>query len=298
MKKWIIYQKERFPLIQYIPMMGAFSFCAISYSSHLQAKAPSISTVEYLIAFLSTLFFFMLLRIADEHKDFEEDSKYRAYRPVQRGIITLQSLRHLAYILIALQIIMAILLAPKLLKLLVIVYAYLGLMTVEFFVPNWLKPRHTIYLLSHMVIMPLIDMYSTAIYWYTRDIPFSFGILVFMISGFCDGTVVEVGRKLRAPENEEYGVDTYTQIWGAKKAMLVWMICMTVSFISTVLAAFQVGVGVQTLIVLAIFYSFACYISLRFAKESTAKNAKIFELFPGLWMIAMYLCLGLLPFFN
>jgi len=32
MKKWWIYQKERFPLLQYIPMMIAFGFCAVSYS--------------------------------------------------------------------------------------------------------------------------------------------------------------------------------------------------------------------------------------------------------------------------
>ncbi len=297
MNKWIVYQRERFPLLQYIPMMAALSFCALSYSSHLSASPKPISWQEFMTAFLTTISFFMLLRIADEHKDFAEDSQFRPYRPVQRGLITLKELRIFGIFLVLLQIGLAFFLDTRLLKILFIAYAYFALMTVEFFVPQWLKKRHTLYLLSHMVIMPLIDMYSTAIYWLTRGLPFSLGIVVFMLSGYCDGTVVEVGRKLRAKENEEYGVDTYTQIWGAKRAMLVWIICMTVSFISTVIAAFQVHVGYQVLIILGILYCYACYISYKFAGEPTAKNAKVFEIFPGVWMLVMYLALGILPYF-
>src|SRR5207247_10262010 len=37
------------------------------------------------ISFVTCLLFFLQLRIADEFKDFEEDSKYRPYRAVPRG---------------------------------------------------------------------------------------------------------------------------------------------------------------------------------------------------------------------
>jgi len=247
---------------------------------------------------LATLFWFMLMRIADEHKDYEEDCQYRPYRPVQRGLVTLKQLRGVGAFLVLGHIALSVWIDWRLLGLLALVYAWFTLMSLEFFVPRWLKAHPTLYLASHMVIMPLIDLYATSLDWLPRGGRFSFGLLVYMISSYCDGTVLEVGRKLRAKENEEYGVDTYTQIWGPKKAMAVWMICMTISGVSTVLAGFQVRVGVPMLIVLSLLYIAAAWAARRFARDPSPKNAKFFELFPGLWMFAMYFMLGVLPFFN
>ena len=300
MSKWWTYQKERFPLMQYIPMMFAFGFCGVSYSLHLnnsQARLSDISIPQYIAAVVTTLLWFMLMRIADEHKDFEEDAKYRPYRPIQRGLVTLRELRCIGIALILIQIILSIWVDWRLLGTLAIVYIWLTLMTLEFGIPKWLKSRPTLYLASHMVILPLIDLYATSIEWLPRGGAFSFGILLYMISGFCDGTVVEVGRKLRAKEDEEYGVDTYTQIWGPKRAMAVWMFCMTLSITTTVLAGFQVGAGFIIMAVLVPLYIFAAYIANRFAKNPTPKNAKVFEIFPGIWMFLMYFMLGILPFF-
>jgi 4-hydroxybenzoate polyprenyltransferase len=170
-------------------------------------------------------------------------------------------------------------------------------MTVEFGIPKWLKKRPTIYLLSHMMLLPLIDLYATAVEWLPRGGMFSFGIMLYMVSSFCDGTVVEVGRKLRAPENEEYGVDTYTQIWGPKRAMVVWLLAITISGSSTVLAGFHVGVGYVIMIVLSPLYFLAISTAIKFAKIPSPKNAKIFTILPGVWMILMHTMLGLLPFF-
>jgi len=299
-KRWLTYQKERFPLLQYIPMMAAFAFCGVSYSMHLTnpyARLTDVSLVQYVTAAVATLFFFMLMRIADEHKDFEEDSKYRPYRPVQRGLVSLSELRLIGIILVLAQIFLSFLIDWRLLLMIALVYFWFTLMSFEFGVPKWLKAHPTLYLASHMIILPLIDLYVTSIEWLPRGGAFSFGILAYMVSSFCDGTVVEVGRKLRARENEEYGVDTYTQIWGPKRAMIVWMFCMSISIITTVFAGFQVRVGFQILAVLAPLYVFAAFCAVRFARNPTAKNAKVFEVFPGIWMFLMYLMLGILPFF-
>lgn len=301
MQKWLIYQKERFPLIQYIPMMAMFGFCAVSYSMHLnnpQAKISDASVLQYIVAMVTTLFWFMLLRIADEHKDAAEDRQYRSYLPVPRGLVTLRSLRVIGFVLIAVQIILSVWIDWRLLGMLALVYGWLALMTWEFGVPKWLKKRPTLYLASHMVIMPFIDLYATSIEWLPRGGAFRFGILMYMISSFCDGTVVEVGRKLRAKENEEYGVDTYTHIWGHKRAMTVWMICITISLVTTVLAGFQVQIGVEIIAILSPLYVYAAFIAYRFARKPTPQNAKIFTLFPGIWMFLMYLLLGGLPFFR
>jgi hypothetical protein len=41
----------------------------------------------------------------------------------------------------------------------------MAVMTKEFFVPEWLKKRPIVYMVSHMAIMPLIDLYATACDW-------------------------------------------------------------------------------------------------------------------------------------
>ena len=287
--------------MQYIPMMAMFGFCAVSYSMHLNnphAKVSDASVFQYIVAIVTTLFWFMLLRIADEHKDFEEDSQFRPYRPVQRGLVTLRSLRIIGVVLIIIQIVLSVFLDWRLLGMLALVYLWFTLMTLEFGIPKWLKKHPTWYLASHMIILPFIDLYATSIEWISRGGTFSFGILVYMISSFCDGTVVEVGRKLRAEENEEYGVDTYTHIWGPRRAMVVWMICITISIVTTILAGFQVRIGMEIIAILSPLYIYAAFIALRFARKPTPQNAKIFTIFPGIWMFLMYLLLGVLPFFK
>ncbi|MCL2058958.1 MAG: UbiA family prenyltransferase [Oscillospiraceae bacterium] len=300
MNRWWVYQKERFPILAYIPLMAVFGFSSISYSMHLDnphAQLSGVSALQAATAILTTLFWFMLMRIADEHKDFEEDSLYRPYRPVQRGLVKLKELRYIGAALVVAQIALCCLVDVRLLGVLALCYIWFTLMSLEFGVPKWLKAHPTLYLVSHMLIMPLIDMYATAVEWLPRGGALSLGITLYMISSFCDGTVVEVGRKLRAPENEEYGVDTYTQIWGPRRAMVVWMICMTISGASTILAGFQVRVGWIMMCVLLPLYILATFAAARFAKSPTPGNAKIFTVLPGVWMIVMHAILGFMPFF-
>ena len=300
MKKWWFYQKERFPLVMYIPMMALFALSGLSYSWHLAHDAGSFSDIGlilYVIAVLVTLFWFMLLRIADEHKDFEEDIKYRPYLPVPRGLITLKELRNLGLGLGIIQVLMLIWLDWQLLIVLAIVYVWFLLMYKEFFIPQWLKARPICYLASHMLIMPLISLLITAIEWLPRGRGFSLGILIYLIASFCNGTIVEVGRKLRAQADEEAGVDTYTGVWGVKRAMVIWIICLTISGASTVWAGLQIRMGREILIVFSILYVYGIFTAKRFAKKPTPKNAKVFKILPSVWTLLIYLMLGLLPFF-
>jgi len=222
-RRWWTYQKERFPLAQFLPMMAMLGFCSLSYSLHLDkpdAAITDITIAQYIVAILTTLFWFMLLRISDEHKDFEEDANYRPYRPVQRGLVTLRELRIVGIILVAAQLLLTVWIDAKLLLLLLAVYVWFLLMTNEFFVPKWLKSHPVIYLASHMMILPLINLYTTSIEWLPRGGGLSFGLVLFMVSTFWGGTVIEIGRKLRAPQNEEHGVETYTALWGSERHRL------------------------------------------------------------------------------
>jgi 4-hydroxybenzoate polyprenyltransferase len=39
------------------------------------------------------------------------------------------------------------------------------------------------------------------------------GLIIFLIVTFLNGVVIEIGRKIRAKEAEEVGVETYSYLW-------------------------------------------------------------------------------------
>ena len=90
----------------------------------------------------------------------------------------------------------------------------MALMTREFFVAEWLKARPFTYLWSHMLIVPLIDLYATACDWLPAGVAPPAGLGWFLAASFFNGIVVEIGRKLRAPADEEPGVETYSAAVG------------------------------------------------------------------------------------
>src|ERR1700691_3013564 len=116
--RWWIYQRERFPIFAHTPIIAAFSLSAVSYSAlirgayHLPAWQPCV------VAFASSFLFFLQLRIADEFKDFEEDSRYRPYRPVPRGLISLRDLGVIGVVCLLVQLGLALWLAPSIVLLL------------------------------------------------------------------------------------------------------------------------------------------------------------------------------------
>lgn len=295
MKRWWIYQKERFPLAAHGPLIGAFSFCAVAYSAGLREPGAWPLLPSVLVAFASCLIFFLQLRIADEFKDFEEDSAYRPYRPVPRGLVTL---RELGWIFVAgglLQLGLAWWLAPRLLIVLLATWVYLAGMSKEFFVREWLKARPITYLWTHMLIMPLIDLYATSCDWGPRQGRPPAGLLWFLTASFCNGVVIELGRKVRAPEQEEHGVETYSRLWGPRRAALAWWTFMLLTYTFAWRAASRSGAGAITSGVLGCVLACAAVIALRFMRLQLPGRAKAIEAMSAGWTLSLYLSLGLLP---
>ena len=89
LKKWYIYQKERFPIATYGLYVFSICFAAICYGNIIM-DLPKIDIPKLLAVFAVVFLQFLMIRIADEFKDYDEDKKYRPYRPVPRGLVTLK----------------------------------------------------------------------------------------------------------------------------------------------------------------------------------------------------------------
>lgn len=293
--RWWIYQRERFPVLAHGPLVIAFSFSALCYSSLLRGDISIPDLLPSLVAFLTALLLFLQLRIADEFKDHEEDCRYRAYRPVPRGLVSLRELGWVAAGSMLVQLLLALWLAPGLVGLLLLVWLYLALMSKEFFVHDWLKARPLTYMWSHMLIMPLIDLYATACDWWLAGEGMPSDLFWFLLVSFFNGVVIEVGRKIRAPQDEEKGVETYTVLWGAQRAVAAWLAALGLTTLCALMAAWKVGFIVPVAMLLTVLLSFALITGYQFIKNRKTKTAKRFELISGIWTLLMYLSLGAMP---
>ncbi|MDX2216083.1 MAG: UbiA family prenyltransferase [Oculatellaceae cyanobacterium bins.114] len=313
-KRWWAYQQERFPIIKNGLLIAIFSVSAVCYSVLLRERVVDPLLVQRsrplwelegfslwqtigsaLIAFLVVFLFFLQLRIADEFKDYEDDFRYRPYRPVPRGLITLKELGRLAIAAAAIQLGLTIAIDPRLVLLLLLVWGYMGLMTTEFFAPSWLKANPPIYLVSHMVIMPLITLYATACDWINGSWFAPAGVTWLMVVSFFGGMVIEIGRKMRAPKDEEKGVETYTALWGRQKAVMVWLGMLWLLTLSTLVAAMHIRFTIPVILLLLPLLTVAVLVAWRFMMRPTTQSATWIEWVSGVWSLGVYLSLGLLP---
>jgi 4-hydroxybenzoate polyprenyltransferase len=295
--RWWIYQRERFPVLAHGPLIAAFSFSAVSFSRLLRGREehglPTWSAVA--TAFVTALIFFFQLRIADEFKDFEEDSRYRPYRPVPRGLVKLWELGVVWAITGVIQLVLALWLKPSLAWLLLLVWVYLALMSKEFFVREWIQHKPLLYMFSHMAIMPLIDLYATACDWWPETGHPPSGLGWFVAVSYFNGIVIEVGRKIRAPQDEEEGVNTYTFLWGRRNAIRFWLAFLALTAVCAAIAALQIDFFWPMVVLLAVLLTAATWVARRFLQTAATAWAKRVELMSGLWTLFMYLGLGAVP---
>jgi len=120
-------------------------------------------------------------------------------------------------------------------------------------------------------------------------------LVYFLATSFFLGIVIEVGRKIRSPQEESAGSDTYSFIWGRKQSILVWLISMCLSALMAVTVAAQINSVALTAPVLVLLFLAACFAGSKFLKLQTPESARKLDTLSGLWTLATYLFIGLVP---
>ncbi len=243
LKKWYTYQKERFPLLSY----GLYCFCLVfgtfCYSNYiakmnLEKIIFDVDPGPYLInfyllipMFIVGLLQFLMVRIIDEFKDYEEDCKYRPYRPVPRGLITLKELKILFIICATLQILITLLINPKNLFFLIIVWLFFAIMTKGFFIKDFLDKHILFEVFFDEFLLPITVIYiSSFVCEFKINSFWKLLAMTYIISW-----IIEIARKIRCKEAEEKGVRTYTAVFGITRATILLWVLETILFIITYL---------------------------------------------------------------
>ena len=332
-KNFKIYLNERFPLgknsfFVLIFTLSGYIYTGLLYNSKIitpilskevnrvsllwDKEIDKVPIIWYklLHLFIIIFMFFFQLRITDEFKDYEEDLKYRPYRPVQRGIISLKALGKIGIATIIIQIILAHVINPEIIYFMIFVWIYMLLMAKEFFIKKWLTKRILIYALSHVVIMVFItlviveatqyivpknifDVFILQRYRHNID----FALIPLFTLNYLNGIVLEIGRKTRRADEEEHGVQTYSKLWGRKKAVIILSLLFVIEYFFVILGLahtyekYFLFSGLILLVILIV----SIYFMIKFLKKNL--SGKIVETVSGLWIIFSSVSLGLLPHF-
>ena len=333
-KNFKIYLNERFPLgknsfFVLIFTLSGYIYAGLLYNSKIIKsilskevnrvpllwdkeinKVPMI-WYKLLPLFIIIFMFFFQLRITDEFKDYEEDLKYRPYRPVQRGIISLKALGKIGIATIIIQIILAHVINSKLIYFMLLVWIYMFLMTKEFFIKNWLTERILIYALSHVVIMIFITLVIVKGTGYILESHFLetlylsleryeknifIGLIPLFALNYLNGIVLEIGRKTRKANEEEYGVQTYSKLWGRKKSVFILCILYAIEYILVLLGLSNMykEFFLTGTLILTITLVISIYFMIKFLKKDL--TGKIPENISGIWILISSMNMGLIQY--
>ena len=239
--------------------------------------------------------FFLVLRVFDEHKDFEADCVAHPGRVLQRGVISLGDLRVVGAVAATVALGVTLWRDGGLLGhatawwLAVAIWSVL--MAREFFVPSWLRPRLVLYALSHMCVMPLAIGWIIAMSGHSpTESP---ATLTFLALAFVSGLTFEVARKMRSPSDERPMADTYTGALGVRTAAnLLLIVTLATIALGVVVARLAVDTIRPVLAVSATMSAIVASTAvMRFRSQPSSARAKAVEAVIGIAMLVIHLAL-------
>jgi len=291
-KRLWAYQAERFPL-------AAYGVLIVSYYSSNQFLAQVLSNpgpVRYsthsIMGAVCLFCMFLHLRVFDDHKDFDTDRRHYPGRVLSRGLVRLGHLKVFGAAAILLEIVLGGMCGPPALSAVMIALGYSLLMLKEFFVPSLLRRHFLVYTISHMLIMPLFALvvFSFTTHRYPWEAPGWFVFYAFV--GFFVTLNWEVSRKIRAPEDEIPGVESYSSIFGTFGAAYLVILIRIIDTAMVFLVGLHLGLGIWFFVVLSVLF-LVCLIGLwQFRFHTSARTAKMMEIYAGMYIIAFDLILA------
>ncbi len=279
-KKWYTYQKERFPVLVYGLYIFCLTFATFLYNTKMLEVESSVGIfiVMFVVAFLQ----FLMVRIIDEFKDYDEDKKYRPYRPVPRGLIKLQELRVLFVICVLIQLILTLIVNPFSLIFLIVLWIVFILMTKGFFIKKVLDKHILLEVAFDEIMLPVMIIYLASFIKIDMSILWRLLLLSYVVSW-----IIEIARKVRCKKDEEKGVKTYTAVFGITKATILLSV---LELLLTICRLILPGVPLMNWaqILLLVLFVGIIVVNVFFIQKKTRKFAKAVEyLADGLVMLTL-----------
>lgn len=288
------YLRERFPLLGHGLLIVSY-YSSNQFLAHVLTAPgqPMRYDLGSLRGAVTLLCLFFHLRVFDEHKDYPEDCLHYPNRVLQRGLVSLRDLKILGATAIGIELLLAAVQGPASVVSVLAALGFSVLMLREFFVREWLRRHFLIYAASHMLIMPLFALvvFSFATGRPPWEAPGWYWL--YSVVGFFVAFNWEISRKIRAPEEEIEGVDSYTKIFGTYGAAYA---VLGIRVIDTALVAFvghHLGLSLWFYGVLVALFAVCLIGFFQYRFRTSPKTARRMETYAGMYIVAFDLTLAL-----
>ena len=261
---------ERFPAANALLFFILYLACA-AVARHALGGI-FISAVD-IIGCLVTWSFFLVLRVFDEHKDYQLDLKNHPQRVLQSGLSRLAHLRYLAAAAITVQVLWSL---------------YVDDWSFGAATLAWLEKRLTLYAFSHMLVMPLI------VWWLLNlgasGVHLTDTMTLLMALAFVSGFSFEITRKAKGADEERDTVDSYSRIFGYRGACLIVAVLVLAMGVLQLVLIQALGnrLPLWSLIIIGLFTALAFYSLANYWRSPTTGAREKNEASVALLMLAGY----------
>ena len=237
-KSIFIWAAERFPAVNivssYLLYILIFSFSQLESGAPKSWGRTDIKNIFF--GGLGILLQFLVLRILDEHKDFDSDKANHPLRALSRGILQLSQLRVIGVLACLGTLLLSLAQRSE-----VSIWCWLAmlmwtaLMKFEFFCPQWLKRHLFVYSWSHMLVIIFMGIWSWTMTTQVAIQHFNLfnqaQMLELLLVLFCNGMIYEVLRKTKGPEEEKPTEQSFSKLWGPAGAIKLSFVLLVLSLV-------------------------------------------------------------------
>lgn len=230
-----IYLKEMYPVVPRL-LVALIYFFQLYFILLLNSGIYQFSLgIQEVIGMLTLFAFLLCLRIADDLKDYEIDSRLFAERALPSGRVHKKDL----YILLAVTVVLAVILNFFFMNNFIwfLVLAIYGtLMSLWFFQREKIQNSLPLALVTHNPVVMIMNAYILSFVCYKYDLPLiSWTTVLLLISLYFPSLIWEISRKIRAPREETEYV-TYSKLFGYKKVTrFVHIVALVDMFVNLIL---------------------------------------------------------------
>lgn len=215
----LIFLRERFPLQESLFSLLQ-TFLGVRFVSiFIGHESGPLALIDSFLIALTVTCFLLLLRIADDLKDYQLDMVIFPQRPMSKGLIFPADLKRLAIFTLILALgIQGALFGighpwNPLLLTFIPCLIFLYFMWKWFFIPSVLKKSLPLAFITHNPISIFIGAYILFPFWLgTKNSTYLF---LFLLGNSAFAAGWEISRKIRSPSKETTYI-TYSKIWGPR----------------------------------------------------------------------------------
>ena len=233
-KRLQIYFKEMYPLVprMFLGFLLFFEIYFLVILTNGKGTIPIQTGIAEIVGCITIFSFLLVLRIADDFKDYETDSRLFPERPLPSGRVKKKDLAVVLIFVIPINVILNLIFLPNTLFFLFLV-AYGFFMSFWFFQKYKIQKSLMLALLTHNPVQIVMNAYVISFACQKYDILLgTINNVLILFTLYFPGLVWEIIRKVRAPEEETEYV-TYSKLFGYKKPLIFVLCIMAVDLFTT-----------------------------------------------------------------